>query len=172
MADRRLTIVASATHVTGRGIMETFTKTKRARHVPVPGPVWERLRAELPDDANALVFARLRGGLLPIEEYRRAFDKACADVGIEGLVPHGLRHTTASLAISGGANVKVVQRMLGHATAAMTLDLYGHLLDDDLAGVADALGKAMERTAVSLRYSESGSEQSEGITTGNWSRGR
>jgi integrase len=59
-----------------------------------------------------------------------------------------LRHTTASLAISAGTNVKVVRRMLGHATAAMTLDLYGHLLDDDLTGVADTLGKAIESTAV------------------------
>jgi integrase len=90
--------------------------------------------------------------LLPIEDYRRAFDRACKQVGIEGLVPRGLRHTTTSLAISAGANVKVVQRMLGHATAAMTLDLYGHLSDDDLSGVADALGKAIETTAVSLRY--------------------
>ena len=65
-------------------------------------------------------------------------------------MPRGLRHTTASLAISAGANVKVVQRMLGHATAAMTLDLYGHLLDDDLSGVADAMSKAIETTAVSL----------------------
>lgn len=153
VGDRELTIRASATHVTGKGILESDTKTKRARHVPVPGPVWDRLKAELPADPNALVFPRLRGGILPIEEYRRAFDKACAEVGIEGLTPHGLRHTTASLAISAGANVKVVQRMLGHATAAMTLDLYGHLLDDDLAAVADALGKAMQTTAVSLRNS-------------------
>ncbi len=152
VGDGVLTIRASATHVAGQGIVEASTKTRRARHVPVPGPVWERLKAELPDDPNALVFPRERGGLLPNEEYRRAFNKACAEVGIEGLVPHGLRHTTASLAISAGANVKVVQRMLGHATAAMTLDLYGHLLDDDLAGVADALGKAIESTAVSLRY--------------------
>ena len=65
---------------------------------------------------------------LPLGEYRWAFDKACKAVGIEGLVPHGLRHTTASLAISAGANVKVAQRLLGHATAAMTLDRYGHLL--------------------------------------------
>lgn len=92
-----------------------------------------------------LVFPRRRGRLLPIEEYRREFDKACAQVGIEGLVPHGLRHTTASLAISAGANVKVVQRMLGHATAAMTRDRYGHLLDDDLSGVAAALGAAIDR---------------------------
>ena len=38
------------------------------------------------------------------------------------------------------------------------MDRYGHLLSDDLMGVADALGKAIERTAVSLRYEESGSE--------------
>jgi integrase len=63
------------------------------------------------------------------------------------LVPHGLRHTTASLAISAGANVKVVQRLLGHATAAMTLDRYGHLLNDFLSGVADALG-SIDSTAV------------------------
>nr|WP_246216757.1 tyrosine-type recombinase/integrase [Mycobacterium botniense] len=59
-----------------------------------------------------------------------------------------LRHTTASLAISAGANVKIVQRLLGHATAAMTSDRYGHLLSDDLAGAADALGKAIVSTAV------------------------
>jgi integrase len=155
VGDRELTIRASATHVAGQGIVESTTKTRRARQVPVPGPVWDRLKKELPDDPNALVFPRRRGGLLPIEEYRRAFDKACAEVRIEGLVPHGLRHTTASLAISAGANVKVVQRMLGHATAAMTLDLYGHLLDDDLSAVAKALSQAITSTAVSLRYSES-----------------
>ena len=71
--------------------VESRTKTKRVRHGPVPGPVWDRLKDELPADANALEFPRQRGGLLLIEEYRRAFDKGCAAVGIEGLVPHGLR---------------------------------------------------------------------------------
>jgi integrase len=126
--------------------------------------VWDRLKNELPDDPNGLVFRRQRGGLRPIQEYRRAFDKACAEVGIEGLVPHGLRHTTASLAISAGANVKVVQRMLGHATAAMTLDLYGHLLDDDLSGVAETLGKTIASTAVSVRYSDADLEKSQRIS--------
>jgi integrase len=63
------------------------------------------------------------------------------------ITPHDLRHTCASLAISAGANVKVLQHMLGHATAVMTLDRYGHLMTDDLAGVADALGKAMAAAA-------------------------
>lgn len=43
------------------------------------------------------------------------------------ITPHDLRHTCASLAISAGANVKVLQRLLGHKTATLTLDRYGHL---------------------------------------------
>jgi integrase len=45
----------------------------------------------------------------------------------------------ASLAISAGGNVKVVQRMLGHTSAAMTLDVYADLFDTDLEVVADRL---------------------------------
>ena len=40
------------------------------------------------------------------------------------VTPHDLRHTAASLAISAGANVKVIQRMLGHKSAKVTLDTY------------------------------------------------
>ncbi len=55
---------------------------------------------------------------------------------------HDLRHTAASLAVSAGANVKVLQRMLGHSSAAMTLDTYADLFDHDLDSVADALDAA------------------------------
>jgi integrase len=48
-----------------------------------------------------------------------------------------LRQTTASLAIASGANPKVVQRMPGHASAAITLDVYADLFDSDLTAVAD-----------------------------------
>lgn len=58
---------------------------------------------------------------------------------------HALRHTAASLAISSGANVKVVQRMLGHASAAMTLDVYADLFDSDLTAVADKLDETVGR---------------------------
>lgn len=57
------------------------------------------------------------------------------------ITAHDLRHTAASLAISAGANVKAVQRMLGHASAAMTLDTYADLFDSDQDDVADAMGK-------------------------------
>lgn len=45
----------------------------------------------------------------------------------------------ASLAIAAGADVKVLQRMLGHASAALTLDRYGHLMPGQAHTVADRL---------------------------------
>ena len=62
-----------------------------------------------------------------------------------------IRHTCASLAISAGANVKVVQRLLGHKTAVLTLDRYGHLFPDDLDAVATAFDTAAESAADRLR---------------------
>lgn len=73
---------------------------------------------------------------------RRYFDRAARDVGLDGLTPHELRHTAASLGIASGASVKSVQRMLGHASAAMTLDVYSGLFDDDLDAVAERLDTA------------------------------
>ncbi|MGZ0713103.1 tyrosine-type recombinase/integrase (plasmid) [Coraliomargarita sp. W4R53] len=70
------------------------------------------------------------------------------DPSIPRLTPHDLRHTAASLAISSGANVKAVQRMLGHASAAMTLDTYADLFDDDLDAVATRLNEAMPLVAL------------------------
>jgi hypothetical protein len=72
------------------------------------------------------------------------FDRACAAAGLTGLRPHDLRHTAASLAVSAGANVKAVQRMLGHASAAMTLDIYAGLFGDDL----DSVGEGIDRLRI------------------------
>ena len=59
--------------------------------------------------------------------------------GPSGWAVHNIRSVLPTLAISAGANVKVVQRMLGHKSAAMTLDTYADLFDDDLTGLADKL---------------------------------
>lgn len=77
---------------------------------------------------------------------------AAEAVGLDRLTPHMLRHTAASLAIASGANVKVVQQMLGHKSATMTLDLYGHLFPDRLDTVADAMDAA--RTAALPRATQ------------------
>jgi integrase len=71
------------------------------------------------------------------------------------LTIHDLRHTAASLAISAGANVKAVQRMRGHASAAMTLDTYADLFDDDLDAVSAALDDA-RRAATEVKTKSRG----------------
>ncbi|MFI5782699.1 tyrosine-type recombinase/integrase [Nocardia sp. NPDC051570] len=67
--------------------------------------------------------------------------------------PRDLRHTAASLAISAGANPKAVQTMLGHKSAAMTLDTYADLFPDDLEAVADRLDAAA-RSAIEAAADE------------------
>ena len=62
-----------------------------------------------------------------------------ADPSFPRVTAHALRHTAASLAISAGANVKAVQRMLGHSSAATTLNVYCDLFDSDLGAVAAAI---------------------------------
>jgi integrase len=52
---------------------------------------------------------------------------------------YDLRHTCASLLIAQGASVKAVQAQLGHATASITLDTYGHLFPSELEALADRL---------------------------------
>ena len=54
-------------------------------------------------------------------------------------MPHDPRDTAASLAISSGASIKAVQRMLGHASAKMTLDVYGSPFEKDLEDLANRL---------------------------------
>lgn len=136
----RLIVDASVVDIAGVLSLGT-TKSGKRREVPLSRFLRDALAAHLagkaPDD---LVFPASRGGYLRNSNFRRgSFDRAASAVGLEGLVPHELRHTAASLAIHSGANIKVVQSMMGHASATMTWDLYGHLYDDDLDNVAERL---------------------------------
>jgi len=137
---RRLTVSESVTEVRGRLTWST-PKTHQTRSVPVPRTLATRIE-ELVQGRNQdePIFRAPGGGVLRLRNWRmRVFDPARDAVGLRDLTPHDLRHTAASLAIASGANVKAVQRMLGHASAAMTLDVYAGLFADDLDAVADAL---------------------------------
>lgn len=124
---------------------ETVTpKSHRRRTVPLPAFVRDVLMQYVAGKAGAeRVFVNGAGGLIDNSNFRRnVFDRAVRAVGVEPFTPHNLRDTAASLAVSAGANVKVVQRMLGHASAAMTLDVYASLFADDLDDVAVRLNAA------------------------------
>ena len=145
----RLRVVEAVVDVNGHAVFGP-PKTHQHRTVPVPAFLRADLGAALvgkgPDD---LVFTAPRGGVLRVQNFRRrGFDAAATAVGLGGLVPHELRHTAASLAIAAGASVKGVQAMLGHASATLTLDRYGHLFADELDAVADRLDIAARAAGV------------------------
>lgn len=75
--------------------------------------------------------------------------------GIPGhLTIHDLRHTAASLMVRAGANVKAVQRQLGHKSAAMTLDVYADLFDDDLDELSERMGEMLARENVGKMWAK------------------
>ena len=56
---------------------------------------------------------------------------------------HGLRHTSATLALASGVAAIVVQRRLGHSTIGTTLDVYGQVLAEQEQDAAERIGKAL-----------------------------
>ncbi|WP_024801222.1 site-specific integrase [Nocardia sp. BMG51109] len=149
---RRIRIARSATFVRGQGTVESDTKNHTTREVPVPSVLVKELGNLLEGrEPSALVFPSRKGGYLESTEFRWVFDQAVEAAGLKGVVPHGLRHTAASLAISAGGNIKVVQKMLGHKTATLTLDRYGHLFPDDLDAVAEGMDAGARTAADELR---------------------
>lgn len=149
---RRVHIAESVTELNDGRLDWGMPKSHERRWVPIPRFLVERLAAHLAGRSPSdLVFPSPNGEVLRVRNARRAwFDRAATEAGLDGITPHELRHTAASLAVSAGANVKAVQRMLGHAKASMTLDVYADLFDDDLEAVAERLD-LLARRADSLR---------------------
>lgn len=124
-------------------------KSHRRRTVPLPALVAELLAEVVAGRSqDDLVFVNSVGRLLDNSGFRRnVFDRAVEVLGLNPFTPHNLRDSAASLAVSAGANVKVVQRMLGHASAAMTLDVYSGLFTEDLDEVAVRLNEGARSAA-------------------------
>jgi integrase len=156
MLRRRVNVSRSVTE--SGGLVWSTPKSWERRSVPFPAVLVDELSALMVGKGrDDLVFTDLRGGVLRNSNYRsRVFELAIRkcqknDETFPPITPRDLRHTAASLAISAGANVKAVQRMLGHAKASMTFDVYADLFDEDLDGVADRLDAAIKSAAVPLR---------------------
>lgn len=142
----RIVVRRSVTYV-GTEPVESAPKTHERREVSMSLPVCRMLRRQCEGKAQgAWVFERNNGlPLRPVNSsdgwFRAAVEAAKAvDSKFPTVTPHGLRHVAAGLLVSAGANVKVVQKQLGHASAAMTLDTYAALFEDDLDSVGEALG--------------------------------
>ena len=123
------------------------TKTYARRTVHLPRFLCDQLAAylaERPHGPDELVSTAPQGG--PVREQKFVagiFKPAAARAGLPyRLRFHDLRHTCASLLIAQGASVKAVKAQLGHASATVTPDRYGHLFPDELQQLADRLQDA------------------------------
>lgn len=90
---------------------------------------------------TSIVFTNDLGGHLHPQTVYNHFKKLAAAVGAPQARVHDLRHTFAVLSLQNGDDVKTVQENLGHATAAFTLDVYGHVSE----GMKEASAQRMQR---------------------------
>lgn len=90
------------------------------------GDLWEGWQNEQ-EHKTALVFTTAIGSNLSPQTVYNHYKKLAVQIGAPESRVHDLRHTFAVLSLQNGDSVKTVQENLGHATAAFTLDVYGHV---------------------------------------------
>ena len=139
----RLSRAVLASNGGGELYVDTL-KNKRARTVPLVPlvvPIVDRWSGDRRRPGEWL-FPAPGGGPMRETNWQRSvgWREAKAAIGRPELRVHDLRHPAASVWLGSGADPKVVQRVLGHASAAMTMDLYGHLIDRNLWAAAERLG--------------------------------
>ena len=144
MLRRRMLIQENAVNI-GSSVVVGTPKTHENRSVPFPKFLAEPLALSCEGKSrDSLVFGDgavhlARAGSKQGWFWNAVVAAQSVDKQFPYITPHDLRHTAASMAISSGANPKAVQRMLGHASAAMTLDTYADLFEDDLDAVSERM---------------------------------
>ena len=104
----------------------------------------EKLKAGTLYEDQDLVFAGEGGNLInPSNIRQRSFAPLLKQAGLPGITFHDLRHTCASLLFQRNIHPKFVQELLGHASVAITLDTYSHMLPGMGSEATDAMGEAL-----------------------------
>lgn len=144
LENRRITVRSTLSVDEDGNPMEGSTKNSKTRKVAIPRFLIGMLRPFV--DGNTLesyLFHTSTGNHLATSNWRqRTFNPAKEGAGlghVEGLRPHALRHTFASLAISHGCDVVTLAAAMGHSDIKETLNTYAGLWPDRLDEVADAM---------------------------------
>lgn len=129
----------------GHRLLRVLGKGNKQRTVPFGQPAAQALRAWLADGRPALVTAEsgpalllgARGRRLDVRQARTVVHQTVGAVdGAPDMGPHGLRHSAATHLLEGGADLRVVQELLGHSSLATT-QLYTHVAVNRLRAVHD-----------------------------------
>lgn len=140
------------TEVSGHLAFEDPKTPRSFRTVAIADLAMEKLEGHLTrygnlNDQRALLFEGPKGGVVRPNHWRkRAFRPAAAAAGLLPLTPHDLRHTTASLLISAGANPWMLAEILGHADTRMIDRIYGHLFQRDREDLRQRMSERARQT--------------------------
>jgi integrase len=147
LTTRRIRVRRSITQLSGR-LIEGPPKSRAGRRsVPIPTrliPILDRRIADRPAGEPAITSPK--GFRLSLENWKRAvgWRSRIVELGRPTMRVHDLRHTYASLARSAGADMKLLQATMGHASITVTAHTYADLYDSDLDRVADAMDTLSE----------------------------
>jgi integrase len=92
---------------------------------------------------NDLVFCNIYGNFLHPYRLYVMFNKMLEDAGVPRIRFHDLRHSAATILLSMGINIKVVQEILGHSRISMTLDIYSHVLPGMQEDAAEKISRLL-----------------------------
>ena len=149
--DRGVLRVERSVEETKAGLRVKPPKTKRGRRNIALSPdaiamLREHRKAQLElrlvlgqGGQPVLVFSTIEGEMLSPDNLSRDWGRVCRQKKLPKVSFHALRHTHASTLIRAGVDVLTISRRLGHAKAAMTLDVYGHLMEGSDAAAARAI---------------------------------
>jgi integrase len=141
---RRLYVRRSAPEVEGRIVIGPPKTRAGVRTVPLPQIVVDALQARIHGRApDAPAVTSPTGAILRSNNWRRhtRWSHAIQKTKLAPLTIHDLRHTYASLARASGADLRYVQKTMGHSTPTVTANIYSDLYADELDAVATNLDR-------------------------------
>ena len=120
--------------------IQNSTKTSSSnRRVPLNQSAIQALYALKAGNDAPFVIVGTHGGPTRVYNFERSFHVILRNAGLPQYGVHALRHTFASLMFSAGADVKVISKILGHASVKITYDIYVHLFEEDYRSATDIL---------------------------------
>ncbi|GAA6527478.1 hypothetical protein IDVR_32760 [Intrasporangium sp. DVR] len=143
---RRVRVIERATEAGGRMDVSAPKTRAAVREIGIPGFLVEVLTGRVEGKPrDALVFPSPEGGYLRNGNWRTrsGFNAAVAALGLD-VTPHDLRRSFGSLARAAGADLRFIQKAMGHESITTTARIYAHLYDNELDVVAQALGTLRE----------------------------
>jgi integrase len=159
--------IVGSTEQTKAGIREKETKSGRARTVALTTLVIEELRRHKARQVQELlrlgirqsdemyVVAQADGRPLKPNSLTHEFARFIAGTALPKVRFHDLRHSHATHMLASGVHPKIAQERLGHATVAITLDLYSHVLPgmqaDAASRVDEALRQALDKRRLGIK---------------------